>query len=162
MQELIRAAAERIGAQTGVPANTQASGSAADARPAVPLTLDDAIKLALERNLDIAVQRLNPLTFDYSIANLQASYRPSLTSQISHLANVNPSTQTISGAAAGTGIEQGTTIYNGGITQNIRWGGGTFSANAEQQQADDDQLDGAVQPGLQHQLGGAIHAAAAA
>ncbi len=129
VQELIRAAAERVGAQTGAPSGASAGVGAADARPTVPLTLDDAVKLALERNLDIAVQRLNPATFDYSVANIRAGYRPSLTSQISHLSNTNPSTQTISGAAAGTGIEQGTTTYNAGITQNLRWGGGTFSAN---------------------------------
>ena len=128
VQELIRAAAERVGAQTGAPSGSPASGGGTAARPTVALTLDDAVKLALERNLDIAVQRLNPSTFDYSIANIQASYRPALTSQVSHLSNTNPSTQTISGAAAGTGIEQGTTIYNGGITQNIRWGGGSFVA----------------------------------
>ncbi len=128
VQELIRAAAERVGAQTGAPSGAPASGGGTDARPTVALTLDDAVKLALDRNLDIAVQRLNPATFDYSIANLRAGYRPSLTSQVSHLSNTNPSTQTISGAAAGTGIEQGTTTYNGGITQNIRWGGGSFVA----------------------------------
>lgn len=128
VQELIRVAAERVGAQTGAPSGSPASGGGTAARPTVALTLDDAVKLALERNLDIAVQRLNPSTFDYSIANIQASYRPALTSQVSHLSNTNPSTQTISGAAAGTGIEQGTTIYNGGLTQNIRWGGGSFLA----------------------------------
>ena len=127
VQELIRAAAERVGAQTGAPSGAPAPAGAADARPTVALSLDDAVKLALERNLDIAVQRLNPATFDYSIANIRASYRPSLTSQISHLANTNPSTQTISGAAAGTGIEQGITTYNGGLSQNIKWGGGSFS-----------------------------------
>ncbi|MEQ1730281.1 MAG: TolC family protein, partial [Vicinamibacterales bacterium] len=128
VQELIRVAAERVGAQTGAPSGSPARGGGTDARPTVALTLDDAVKLALDRNLDIAVQRLNPSTFDYSIANIQASYRPALTSQVSHLSNTNPSTQTISGAAAGTGIEQGTTNYNGGITQNIRWGGGSFLA----------------------------------
>ncbi|MGE3179568.1 MAG: TolC family protein, partial [Vicinamibacterales bacterium] len=40
----------------------------------------------------------------------------------------NPSTQTISGAAAGQGIETGTTAWNGGVTQNLPWGGGSFSA----------------------------------
>lgn len=129
VQELIRAAAERVGAQTGAPSGAPASGGGVDARPTVALTLDDAVKLALERNLDIAVQRLNPATFDYSVANLRATYRPSLTSQIGHVSNTNPSTQTISGAAAGAGIEQATTTYNGGIAQNIRWGGGAFSAN---------------------------------
>jgi outer membrane protein len=127
VEELIRAAAERVGAQAGTAPVTPPAGGQADARPTVQLTLEDAVKLALERNLDIAVQRLNPATFDYSIANLQATYKPSLTSQLSHLANTNPSTQTISGAAAGTGIEQGTTNYNGGIAQNIRWGGGSLA-----------------------------------
>ena len=128
VQDLIRAAAERVGAQTGAPSGAPASGGGTDARPTVALTLDDAVKLALERNLDIAVQRLNPATFDYAVANLRAAYRPALTSQLSHVANTNPSTQTISGAAAGTGIVQGVTTYNGGVTQNIRWGGGSFLA----------------------------------
>ncbi len=127
VQELIRAAAERVGAQTGTVTSRPAAPGAAAGRPTTALTLDDAVKLALERNLDIAVQRLNPATFDFSIANLQATFRPSLTSTVSHLSNNNPSTQTISGAAAGTGIAQGTTNYNGGITQNIRWGGGSLS-----------------------------------
>lgn len=127
VQELIRAAAERVGAQTGsVTSRPAAPGVAAD-RPTTALTLDDAVKLALERNLDIAVQRLNPATFDFSIANLQANYRPSLTSTVNHQSNNNPSTQTISGAAPGVGIAQGTTNYNGGIAQNIRWGGGSLS-----------------------------------
>ena len=60
VQELIREAAARAGVTTsGVPAAGQATAGA-NGRPQVRLTLDDAIKLALDRNLDIAVQRLNP------------------------------------------------------------------------------------------------------
>src|SRR4029077_2106567 len=36
----------------------------------VNLTLDDATARALERNLDIAVERLNPQTFDLNIARI--------------------------------------------------------------------------------------------
>ncbi len=128
VQELIRAAAMRAGvANTAGPsANAQPGAGQADAVPTVSLSVDDAIKLALDRNLDIAVQRLNPATFDYSIANLRAAYRPTLTSQISHQDFTQPSTQTIAGAAAGTGIVNGTTFYNGGLAQNIRWGGGSL------------------------------------
>src|SRR5262245_12426283 len=36
----------------------------------VELTLDEATARALDRNLDIAVERLNPQTFDFSIAAL--------------------------------------------------------------------------------------------
>jgi len=34
----------------------------------VELTLDDAVKRALEQNLDIAVERLNPQTYDFAIS----------------------------------------------------------------------------------------------
>src|SRR5881392_1013757 len=74
VQELIRLAAERAGApQTTAPAAKAATGAAA---PGLALSLDDAIRLALDRNLDIAVQRLNPQTFDYSVASLVAFYKP--------------------------------------------------------------------------------------
>ena len=46
----------------------------------VELTLDDAVKRALERNLDIAVERLNPQTYDFALASLQANYRPTFNS----------------------------------------------------------------------------------
>ena len=44
------------------------------------LTLDEAVKFALERNLDIAVQRLNPEINDIAIASISSVYHPSLTS----------------------------------------------------------------------------------
>ncbi len=66
VQELIRVAAARAGVSPGAPGASAQTG-VQDARPMLPLTLDDAIKLALERNLDIAVQRLNPSTFDFSV-----------------------------------------------------------------------------------------------
>lgn len=129
IQDLIRIAAQRAGVDAAPPGAQQAQGtSTAGARQTVALTLDDAIKLALDRNLDIAVQRLNPRTFDFSIAGLRASYRPTLTSTMSQQSVTNPSTQTISGAAPGTGIETGTVNWNGGVTQNLPWGGGAFSA----------------------------------
>ena len=52
--------------------------------PALDLRIDDAVARALERNLDIAVERLNPQTFDFSLAALYATYRPALTSQVGY------------------------------------------------------------------------------
>ena len=128
IDELIKAAALRAGVtQQPVSTGTASTTSGQDAVPVVQLSVDEAIKLALDRNLDIAVQRLNPATFDYSIANLSAAYRPTLTSQLSRVAQTNPSTQTLSGAAVGTGINTGNNAYNGGLAQNFKWGGGTLS-----------------------------------
>jgi outer membrane protein len=125
VQELIRLAAQRVGASVQTPAPGGQAPTGAE-RPATSLTLDDAIRLALDRNLDIAVQRLNPQTFDYSVANLQAFYKPALISTVGLNSATSPSTQTLSGASAGTGILQGIDTYNGGISQNVRWGGGSF------------------------------------
>jgi outer membrane protein TolC len=126
VQELIQAAAQRVGAQSGPPTST-AQQAPDTARPTVQLTLDDAVKLALDRNLDIAVQRLNPSTYDFVYSNLAAVYRPNLTSQVGRQSITNPSTQTISGGIAGAGINNDTSTFNGGIAQNIKWGGGAFS-----------------------------------
>ena len=128
--DLIREAALRASVEpttAATPPSAQTVAGQGD-RPLVRLTLDDAIKLALDRNLDISVQRLNPQTFDFSLASLRAVYRPTLISTISRQSQTNPSTSTISGAAVGTGIINGTTTYNGGLSQSLPWGGGSFSA----------------------------------
>ena len=127
--DLIRDAALRAGVTpavaTGGP-TAQAVPGQGD-RPTVRLTLDDAIKLALDRNLDISVQRLNPQTFDFSLASLQAIYKPALTSTVSQFSNTVPANQTTSGGTVGTGIASTTTTYNGGLAQSLRWGGGTVN-----------------------------------
>ena len=128
IQELIRAAADRAGVSRITGGTAAAAGQAARTGGTdVALTVDEAIKLALDRNLDIAVQRLNPQTFDYSIAGLRATYRPTLTSTVGRTSATNPSVQTIQGFTAGVGIAQGTSTYNGGVSQNLPWGGGSLS-----------------------------------
>jgi outer membrane protein TolC len=147
VQELIRAAAERVGAQTGTPIATPQPGTTSDARPQVQLTLDDAVKLALDRNLDIAVQRLNPATYDYSIAGLRATFRPTLVSQLSHNSTNNPSTNTISGGTgAGAAISQGNSTFNGGLSQSIPWGGGNFTLTLNNSKATTSSLNTLFNP----------------
>jgi outer membrane protein TolC len=127
IQELIRAAAERIGAgQAAMAESKQVPPGAPGA--IVHMSLDDAVKLALDRNLDIAVQRLNPQTFDFSIASLQAAYKPALTSQVANQSVVNPPTNTLQGVPGGAlGITNTTATGNAGLTQNLRWGGGGYA-----------------------------------
>ena len=69
-------------------------GGTADNRPVVALTLDDAVKFALDRNLDIAVQRLNPEINDIAYASIKSVYHPSLTSLLSTQSTTNASTTT--------------------------------------------------------------------
>src|SRR5713226_5862364 len=78
---LVRKAARRF-AQVGQPPDPRppatAGGQQTADQPMRSLTLDDAVKLALERNLDIAVQRSNPEAFDLELASLKATYLPTV------------------------------------------------------------------------------------
>jgi outer membrane protein len=133
VQELIRAAAVRVangqGATPGqTPGAAAPTTSAPDPRPMVRLSLDDAVRFALDRNLDIAVQRLNPQINDIAIASLQSIYRPTLTSQVFSQSRAVPSTTTISGSTTGgTTIDTNLMTYNGGVSQSFPWGGGNLS-----------------------------------
>ena len=135
--DLIREAALRAGVDpttATTPPSAQTAAGQND-RPIARLTLDDAIKLALDRNLDISVQRLNPQTFDFSLASLNAVYKPTLTSTISHQSQTSPSTQTTSGGSVGTGILQDATTFNGGLSQSLSRGGGTLTATINNNRA---------------------------
>jgi outer membrane protein len=148
IQDLIREAAIRSGvSQTTAttPPSTPAVVGQGD-RPVVALSLDDAIKLALDRNLDISVQRLNPQTFDFSLAGLQATYKPTLTSTLSQASLVRPANSTTSGGAVGTGINTETTTYNGGLSQNIRWGGGSLAVALNNSRATTSSLNSLFNP----------------
>jgi outer membrane protein TolC len=102
----------------------------------IELTLDDAVKRALDRNLDIAVERLNPQTFDYSIASLQATYRPTFNTNFGMRSQT---TFSRSQTAGGDVLVTDTLTGNNGITQNVKWGGGSFAVafnNNRQEQSD--------------------------
>ena len=85
IQELVRRAAQQLESnqvQSGSsnPQGTAASLAFQDNRPTVSLTLDEVVRLAVDRNLNIASQRLNPAQFDPAIAALRAAYWPQATS----------------------------------------------------------------------------------
>src|SRR5580765_2128658 len=125
IQELIKQAAENVAREKPQAPQTQAGGAA---RPTVKITLEDAVKYALERNLDIAVQRLNPQINDLQISSVRSVYRPALTSQLSTQSTTTPSTSTISGTNnAGEAVVSSVGIFNGGLAQSVPWGGGAFS-----------------------------------
>jgi outer membrane protein TolC len=129
IQELIRVAAERLATGQGAaPGQGPAlqTPSAPDTRPGVRLGLDEAVKLALDRNLDIAVQRLNPQINDIAIASLRSIYHPTLTSTISQVSTTQASTNQLAGSAGATGVSNDQFNYNGGIAQSLPQGGGTL------------------------------------
>ncbi len=94
--------------------------------PRVELTLEDAIARALERNLDLVVQRLNPMVFDLSLAQQLAFYRPTVNANVSSSSRTNPSSTQLDGGEA---VVSDTATVNGGLDQAVQQGGGNYTVN---------------------------------
>jgi outer membrane protein TolC len=103
---------------------TRPTVAAPPAGTPVALGLDESVARALERNLDIAVERLNPRTFDFSMAALNANYRPTFNSTVS---SRSATTFTTSQTAGADVLVTDTMVGNTGLQQNMKWGGGSFA-----------------------------------
>ncbi|MBI2189358.1 MAG: TolC family protein [Acidobacteria bacterium] len=124
LDEIARVAAQRFLAARAEEEQTRPTVPAPPPGQMVDLTLEDAVTRALERNLELAVERLNPQTFDLTIARLRSAYNPVATSQFNQRAVVLPPTNQLNG---GNIVQNDTTDYNAGILQALPWGGGAVS-----------------------------------
>jgi len=127
---ILLAAFASVPAAVAQPAPTPAAppgptpSAALQSSGALDLTLDEAVALALEHNLEIAVERLNPQTFDLQIAGVRALYRPVLTSTIGQN-NVTqiPTTQLVGTQA----VQNDQSTFNFGGAQLLPVGGGNLT-----------------------------------
>ena len=94
--------------------------------PGSDLTLEDAIARALERNLDIAVERLNPQVIDLSLAQQLSTYRPLFNTSLSNNSRTNPSSTQLDG---GDAVISETALVNTRLSQAVAWGGGRYEVN---------------------------------
>ena len=101
------------------------------ARGVFDLSVDDAIERALDRNLDIAVERLNPQLQDLSIAEANAAFMPNLDSSFDVGRSLSPARSQLDGA--GRLSERPVDTESGsadvGVEQAVKWYGGRYSVN---------------------------------
>ena len=115
--------------QNGVDALKNAAGSA---QPGInsgvlrELALEEAVALALEKNLDIQVARLEPQSVDFLIAGFRNTYRPLLSSTVGMRDQYQLPTSSLNG---GTKVNNGTATYNFGLSQNVNKYGGSYTVN---------------------------------
>ena len=92
----------------------------------VELALDDAIARALDRNLDIAVERLNPQVFDLTLAQQRAIYRPTFSMNFLNTSRKTPSSTQLDG---GQSVQTDASTYDASVVQPVQWGGGNLSVS---------------------------------
>jgi HAE1 family hydrophobic/amphiphilic exporter-1 len=88
------------------------------------LTIDEAVRLALENNLGVQIARINPQIQDLSIALARSAWVPTFTTVVQNTGTATPNTSVLSGASSG---ENKTTTdrfaSNFGLLQQTPWGG---------------------------------------
>jgi len=86
------------------------------------LTVDDAVRLALEHNLGVRVARIDPQIEDLGIAQAQAAWAPTFTSTLQGASVETPNASFLSGALGPKTTDQRMTA-NVGVAQALPWGG---------------------------------------
>ena len=126
LDEIARNAAQQFSAARAEVDQTRPNPALDTTGTRVELTLDDAVMRALDRNLDIAVERLNPQVQDFNIARLRNAYKPTLNSTFFQQSRVQPPTNQLNG---GNIVTNDTSTYNAGIGQTLPWGGGNYTTD---------------------------------
>ncbi len=108
-----------VHAQTTPPAAMEQGG------PIRRMSIDDAVATALEQNLDLQVQRINPQLQDLTTAQFKAAYTPNFVSTVSTSDSTTPSTSFLSGTG-NTGTTNGRSNFNFGISSLTSWYGGSY------------------------------------
>src|SRR5687767_12872846 len=105
------------------PAATQPAPTAVPG-PTLALTVDEAVRLALQNNLGLEAERLGPQVAAFGVAAARSAYAPLFFSTTTKNSNANPPDSFLSGT--GDIITSGTVRNNVGIGQNVFWGGGNY------------------------------------
>ena len=107
----------------------------AQTRPTVPpaaqagttvqrMSIDDAVAMALEQNLDLQVQRINPQLRDLEIAGFEANYTPNLNVTTNLVDQTQPPSSLLSGNTSQ--LTTGRSTFDFGVNQLTPWYGGSY------------------------------------
>jgi outer membrane protein TolC len=114
-------------AQTGqlaLDAATMQAAAQAGAEPAESvrrISIDDAVKLALEQNLGIRIQRIDPQVSDLGIVQARSFWAPTFNSSFSRNSQTQQPTSALSGSSQNILNGQYATAL--GLNQTLPWGG---------------------------------------
>jgi len=91
-------------------------------------TLRDAVMAALDKNVDIDIERENVRLAQFDIDSAKSVYDPLTTSFINYQAVKSPNAFVFSGTSANF-VQRDTLTYNFGIQQLVERGGGNYAVN---------------------------------
>ncbi len=94
-----------------------------------PISIDDAVRLALENNLGIQQERLNPQIQTLGIARANGAFKPELFSTLSRRSSTAPPTDFLSLGGANAAVTNTNFATQAGVQQVLPFGGGNYAVS---------------------------------
>ena len=95
--------------------------------PVRRISIDEAVKLAMEQNLGIRIQRFDPGIQDTGVLLARSNWAPALSSTITRNSNQQPTTSILSGTQPS--VTTGTFSAGASLTQQLPWRGANYALN---------------------------------
>ena len=121
------------------------------ARPVMKLTVDEAVKRALDNNIELSVERLNPTLSELSWESVRAAYVPTFGSTLNTTASNPLPTSLLNG---GTNVTNKTANWNFNIAKLLPWYGSTVTAQFNNSRTDTTSSFATLNPQYTTQLQG--------
>src|SRR6185503_6341009 len=102
-----------------------------DVADQLPLTLEEAIEMALKNNNDIEVSRIDVQIAEFNLRAARGVYDPLLSSQSFYESATTPVASTIGGAVNGS-VTQTRLFGSAGVSGFSPWQGGAYSVDFTQ------------------------------
>jgi outer membrane protein len=113
-----------------------------------PLTIEEAVRMALENNLGIQTEKLNPQIQVLGIARANAAFTPILFSNINRRSSTSPPTD-FNTSGAGQQISTSANFSSqGGVQQNLKWFGSNYQVSFDGSRATTNAINSVFNPQL--------------
>jgi len=129
-------------------ASAVSAQSAAQTPATVRLTLDDAVKMALDHNVDLIADRLDPQISDTRVAAASGAFRPTVTSSVQSNNQLQPPSSFLVPTATRTNLVS----TNAGLSQRLPWFGASYSVSWTTTHTDSNSFLNSYNPLLQSGL----------
>jgi outer membrane protein TolC len=131
------------------PAAAQSPSQAGPGGEVLKLTRDEAVRLAIANNPDLAERRLDPVINAERINAAKAAYVPTLQSGLQRNSQLQPPTSLFSGTG---GLETGIWSANASVVQLMPWGGGNYQIGVDTSRTTTNSLITTFNPSLNARL----------
>lgn len=145
--------ADHVRAQTAPLTTTAAAAAATLEQPQGPvrrLSIDEAVALALEQNVNLQVDRIDPQVADVAISVARSGWTPTFFSNVQTRSQTNPTTDIFGGAAS---ITNDNLTSQAGVQHALPWGGANYTLFWNTGRLETDNIYSTFNPQLSSTLG---------